>query len=684
MPPLYLNETQRKTLNAILDAFIAPLSSEEQKVFRGKLKQSSCNLSETQVSAMASISATSLGILPIVIKKLENISKDKQDGFLQILTLLSTRPGSFLMTGSWTPLMDLDSQRRQEIMYSWKTSSLRAFRLLFKTFSSLSLFVAYNQTNSPLNDCIGFDAAHGDSFFENHPDYSPIEHARLPMMTTQEALRGPLKFDAVVVGSGAGGGVAAAVLAKQGLSVLVIERGKYYHQSEMDPFEEAAYDKMYDTGSSINSENGTIDCLSGATLGGGTAVNYLVSLKPQHFVREEWARTGLDYFISPEFNQDLDTVFNRIGASQENVLATKANQKFEKGCKELGYPIEMVYVNTKGLPHHCSRCMYGCRSGIKQSTANTWLQDAHQHGAFFLDRTEVTQVLTDRQKAIGVECIVHDSQKKIVINASRVIVACGALRTPSLLRASGLSNRNIGKHLRLQPIMFGFALFDEEIRQTEGPLITRVSDVDGDAKIEEGLVLPGALASRLPWRNAAEHKQLMLRHQHVLSLINVVRDQDSEGTVLPGSNPAFEFKLGKGDEQRLITCLERNMKVMAAAGARELHTMQPNIEPFIFEADEESRIDNPRFKKWIEALKKAGITPISAGLVSVHQLGSCRMGVSPKVSAVKPTGETWEVKNLYVADGSLLPTAVGVNPMVTIEALALKVARHAAQSSARL
>ncbi|KAI8355157.1 hypothetical protein BD560DRAFT_407337 [Blakeslea trispora] len=684
MPPVHLSEAQKRTLIAIMDTFIAPLSAEEQKKLEANIKQSSLRLSATQVSTMASISASSLDMLPAVIKKIENIPQDKQDGLLRILGLLSTRPGSFLMTGSWTPLMDLDSKRRQEIMYSWKISSLQIFRSLFKAFSSLSLFVAYNQTRSALNECIGYDATQGDTFFENHPDYSPIEHARLPMMTTQEALRGPMRFDAIVVGSGAGGGVAAAMLSKQGLSVLVVEKGKYYHQSEMVPFEEDAYSNMYDTGSSVSSENGTIECLSGATLGGGTALNYLVSLKPQHFVREEWARTGLDYFISPEFNQDLDVVFKRIGASQENILITKTNQKFEKGCRELGYPIEKVNVNTKGLPHHCSRCMFGCRSGIKQSTANTWLQDAHHHGATFLDRTEVTRVLTDRQRAIGVECVVHGSQKKIVIHASRVIVACGALRTPSLLRASGLSNPNIGKHLRLQPILFGFALFDEEIRQTDGPPITRVSDVDGDAKIEEGLVLPGALASRLPWRSSAQHKELMLRHQHILSLINVVRDQDSVGKVLPGSYPTFEYKLGKGDEQRMITCLERNMKVMVAAGARELYTMQPHVEPFRFEKEEESRIDNPRFKIWMQEVIKAGITPVSTGLVSVHQLGSCRMGINPQVSVVRPTGETWEVKNLFVADGSLFPTAVGVNPMVTIEALALKVARHAAQLDARL
>lgn len=301
---------------------------------------------------------------------------------------------------------------------------------------------------------------------------------------------------------------------------------------------------------------------------------------------------------------------------------------------ELGYHIEKVFVNTGGKAHHCSRCMMGCKSGIKNSTANTWLLDALHHGTRFLDRTLVTRVATNDRgtKAIGVECQVHGAQQPVFIRAKKVIVACGALRTPGLLKASGLSNSNIGKHLRLQPIMFGFGFFDEAIRQMDGPLITRVcnasDDCHGDtygAKIEEGLMLPGGLASKIPWYGAAKHKELMLRHKSVASFVNVVRDKDSVGVVTfdeSSPTPVYEYALSKHDGKSLTICIQRNMRILAAAGARELYTSQANVEGFAFNDDEESSADNPRFNRWLDKVSRAGISAVSTPLVSVHQLGS--------------------------------------------------------------
>ncbi|KAL9552813.1 hypothetical protein MBANPS3_003586 [Mucor bainieri] len=666
-PPLELSSSQASMLSAIFDTVLAQLTPEEEQAIQQKIqgRHDIYQVSSNQVAAMSQLSATSLQIPSVVVDFFSNhVAPDKRADLLRVLDILATRPGSFLLTGYWKPLPELSRQQREAVLLTWKNSSLQSLRNLFKILSNLCLYNAYSRTRSPLVDSIGHDAAHGDVFFETHPDYEPVEHARIPMMQTEEATQDGLAFDVVVVGSGAGGGVAAAELAKAGYSVLVIEKGKYYHQSEMVHEEETCYANMYDGGTSTTSTSGSIQCLSGATLGGGTALNYLVSLKPQHFVREEWAKLGLGYFASTQFSRDLDTVFDRIGASQDNILETKTNGRFEQGCHELGYPIEKVFVNTGGKAHHCSRCMMGCKAGIKNSTANTWLMDAWHHGARFLDKTLVTRIVTNNKnnnKAIGVECLVHNVQKPVFIRAKKVIAACGALRTPGLLKASGLSNSNIGKHLRLQPIMFGFGFFDETMRQMDGPLISRVcnasDDCHGDhygAKIEEGLMLPGGLASKVPWYGAAKHKELMLRHKSVASFVNVVRDKDSVGVVTFDPNsptPVYEYALSKHDAKSLTICIQRNMRILAAAGARELYTSQANVEGFAFHDDEASRADNPRFNQ-------------------------CRMGTLPKSSVVQPTGETWECKNIYIADGSVLPTAVGVNPMVTIEAIALHVSRQ--------
>lgn len=298
--------------------------------------------------------------------------------------------------------------------------------------------------------------------------------------------------------------------------------------------------------------------------------------------------------------------------------------------RELGYHIEKVFVNTSGKPHHCGKCMMGCKHGIKNSTANTWLIDALHDGAHFLDQACVTRILTKGNKAVGVEVQYND--ETFTIPCQKVVVAAGALRTPGILHASGLKNPHIGKHLRLQPILIGLGVYDEPIRQTEGPLITRVSNVSdnyhGDnygAKIEEGLMLPGGLSSRVPWLGAAKHREFMLKHRSIASFVNVVRDKDSVGVVTydpTSKTPVFDYALSKHDEKSMTICIERNMKIMAASGARELVTGQTNIEPFKFNDDEPSSVDNPRFLQWLERVQKAGISAVSTSLISVHQLGS--------------------------------------------------------------
>ncbi|KAI7905336.1 uncharacterized protein BX663DRAFT_502483 [Cokeromyces recurvatus] len=691
--PLVLTQPQEQTLGAIFDTFLGPLTDKEEELQqRIKGKEDIYEVTTAQAHQLAQLSASSLKVTSIVTEFMSHyVPPEKRGDLLRILDLLGTQVGTLLLTGHWRQQFGALTQRsREQVMLQWKNSNVKPLRHLYKTFSSLCLFNAYSQRASPLIKSIGHDGASGDVFFETHPDYDPIEHERIPIMSNIQN-NNSFTVDVVVVGSGAGGGVAAAELAKAGYTVLVIEKGRYFHQSEIVQAEEECYKNMYDTGTATLSTNGSIQCLAGSTMGGGTEVNYLVSLKPQHFVREEWAKQGLPYFISSQFNTDLEAVFQRIGASQDNFLDTKTTQKFEQGCRELGYHIEKVHVNTGGKAHYCSRCMMGCKSGIKNSTTNTWLKDALDTGRTkFLDQTRVIRILTSGQKATGVECQLPN-QQVIKIRAKRVIVACGALCTPSLLRASGLRNPNIGRHLRLQPILFTFGVYNETIRQSDGQLITRVcnasDNVHGDyygAKIEEGVTLPGMLATLLPWYGSAQHKSLMLRHKSILSLLNVVRDKDSVGAVkfdshsyfkLNGS-PVYDYSLSKHDEQSMMVSAERAIKILVTSGARELYTSQANVLPFEFREDEESCIDNPRFIKWLEEVRKAGVSAISTPLASVHQLGSCRMGTHPKSSVIQPTGETWEVKNLFIVDGSVFPTAVGVNPMVTIEAISLSISRQ--------
>lgn len=313
---------------------------------------------------------------------------------------------------------------------------------------------------------------------------------------------------------------------------------------------------------------------------------------------------------------------------------------------------------------------------------NSWLRDANEHNAKFMEKTKVDRVLIKNGKAVGVECTAHYT-RKVNIRANQVVVSAGALQSPGVLLRSGLKNKNIGRNLRLHPCSIAFGFFDRDIRTHEGSIMTAVSgvseNVDNEGygvKLEVPCLHPGAFSTVIPWRSAANHKEMMMRYNRCTPILVLTRDKDSPATVRydEKDNYIVDFSLSNHDTQSLLTGIERALNVLVAGGAREVLTGQLGMEPFVFREDEESRVDNPRFIEWKSEVLKYGLPQHGSAIFCAHQMGSNRMGISPKTSVAKPTGETWEVKDLFIGDASLFPTATGVNPMVTTETVALHVA----------
>lgn len=313
---------------------------------------------------------------------------------------------------------------------------------------------------------------------------------------------------------------------------------------------------------------------------------------------------------------------------------------------------------------------------------NSWLRDAAEHGAKFLEKTKVHRVLIEKGKAVGVECTINFG-RTIKIKADKVVVSAGSLQSPGVLLRSGLKNKNIGRNLRLHPCSLTAGFFDKKIRCFEGSIMTAVSGIaenledDGyGAKLEVPCLPPGSYATVFPWRGAAEHKEIMLRYEQCAPILILARDKDSVASVRydKEDNVVVDFELSKRDRHSITVGIEKSFDVLVAAGARLLISGQFGVEPFEFKEGEESSITNPRYLKWKKEVIKFGYPREGGGIFAAHQMGSNRMGISPKISVVKPTGETWEVKDLFVADASVFPTASGVNPMVTNEAICLHIA----------
>jgi choline dehydrogenase-like flavoprotein len=359
----------------------------------------------------------------------------------------------------------------------------------------------------------------------------------------------------------------------------------------------------------------------------------------------------------------------------------------ERGLERLGWHVGPLPRNVRGCAQDagCGWCGFGCRLGAKQSTMVTFLQDAAAAGARMVVGADVRRVLVDQGWAVGVEARSTGAPPwgspdpagargaRLKVRARAVVAAGGAIETPALLLRSGLRGQ-VGRHLHLHPGTAAIGVFDEPVRWWEGTTQARYSlelyDRLGPyAPIFETVPLhPAAAAAALPWQSAAQHRELMQHSAH-LSLIGVLCRDTTEGRVRidRDGNPRVRWRLNRQDEDRMAAGMAAAGEILAAAGASEVFSV--HRQRFAF------RPGGPdAHRAWAEATRQAGYRAGRATLASYHQMGSCRIGTDPAGSAVGPDQQTHEVKALYVADASVFPTAVGVNPMLTVMGLAHRAA----------
>lgn len=256
-----------------------------------------------------------------------------------------------------------------------------------------------------------------------------------------------LDTDILIVGTGAGGGVVAKKVSEwassKGVRVLVVEQGEYIPHEELVMTESESVQRMEERGAMTTNTEGTFPIIYARTFGGGTTINWSVSLRTPGAVRREWASYdvengggGVGWFQSREFSEALERVEKRMGVSAANLVHNTPNKIMLEACEVLGYKIEETPVNTGGNRHSCSHCGHGCRYGEKMGTMNSWLVDASLAGARFAEKVSVRRVLfakeevtgaggKRRKRVIGVEALVGDKhapggRKQIVIKCKEV------------------------------------------------------------------------------------------------------------------------------------------------------------------------------------------------------------------------------------------------------------------------
>ncbi|CAN6232501.1 unnamed protein product [Urochloa humidicola] len=638
---------------------------------------------------------------------------------------------------------ELPVEERERAMRWWSRQTmfppLRMFFLITKVFC-LYVFYSWTDENSdnPHWRAIGYSppladeeppVAAAEAEAERPPEKRPLDDgvvettnetdaslaaslAAKGLTVTDDAARNVCRVDCdvAIVGSGCGGGVSAAVLAAAGYKVVVIEKGNYFTARDYTSIEAPSMSNLYEGGGFVSTLSGGALLLAGSTVGGGTAVNWSACIKTPDAVLREWAREeGLPLFAAGEYADAMDKVFDRLGVTHGCAEEGLQNKVLRKGCEKLGYKVEPVSRNSSE-GHYCGSCGFGCRTGDKRGTDTTWLVDAVRHGAVILTECKAEKLILEHvvgggadssreKRCVGVAARSANPAvtRTVEVRARATVSACGSLLTPVLLCGSGLSNRHIGKNLHLHPTALVWGYFPPDTttapellsgKAYEGGIITSLHKVEEGSSnpgggappraiLETPAMGPAAAGTVFPWVSGRDMKERMLRYGRTVHIFSMVRDRGS-GTV-HGERRRVAYHLDAADRERMREGLRRALRVLAAAGAAEIGTHRSDGQRFVCRGATEAALEE--FLDGVDVARGPQSKAADWGLCcTAHQMGSCRMGATAEDGAVDARGESWEARGLYVCDASVLPGAVGVNPMVTIQLLPRHRHRRVAQA----
>jgi choline dehydrogenase-like flavoprotein len=621
-------------------------------------------------------SASELGVPDAVVRLVERDPRAAARRELkQLLSAWESPALTYAIGHGWKRYSALDQARREAALLSWCDSRMPQRRAAFQALRKGALLMYYalpapGGGPNPVWERIGYPGPLGRNPDAPAPSLAPVEPTAV---TTFDC-------DVCIVGSGAGGGVAAAVLADAGLDVVVVEAGGYWDDADFDGSELQALGEFY-SGSPTATADQSVGLIAGACLGGGTVVNYSTSFRTPDEVRAEWAAHGVPAFTGADYEASLDAVCERLGVNQEHNAPSTRDQKLRDGALALGWHVDAMPRNVDGRCDQgvdCGSCGLGCRRGAKQSTAKTWLRDAAEEGARLLVRTRVERVLIEQGRASGVQARTAAGHR-VTIRSRAVVAACGALHTPALLKRSGLQNQHVGRHLALHPATAVWGVYDEELRPWEGTMQALYSDQHRDldsgygVKYETAAALPHLAVPFFPWRGAAAHHELMQSLSSSVAFGVLLRDRDG-GEVKVGRDgePVVRYRLSPYDQGHMRAGVEGAASLHEAAGARRVFSSQSRWVSYEPGSGAGAR------ERFMAAVDACGWGAGRTHYASFHLMGSARMGGSPGTSAVAPDGQTWDVRDLYVFDGSAFPSASGVNPQVSIQAIAHMGARQLA------
>jgi choline dehydrogenase-like flavoprotein len=657
--------------------------------------------------------AGALDIVAEIERRMHGLDPATERQLDRLLRFLATRIGAWLLTGSAVAIPTQTAAQLDATLDRWQRSPRPSRRAAWQALRRLVLASYY--TTPAAHAAIGYlgpphrrlpryawegppvgepsaaepiarvaTASDRLAVFDDFAPPPPMPDALLRAISRGRDISGErvVRCDVCVVGSGAGGAVVAARLAAAGRDVVIIEEGPFVSYAEMNEDEATMTAMLYADGGARTTNDLSFTLLQGRNVGGGGTINWMIMLRPRPWVMDEWQREhGTTLLGENELVPALDRIERETGARlvPEDAHAP-ANRVILDGAARLGWQATPAAINADG----CIRagiCGLGCRYGAKRGALGVHLPAAAAHGARIFDDTRVARILIGRngagrtRKRVAARTLDRQSRRlpcRLTIEAATVVLAAGAVGTPSILQRSGLGGGGVGRFLRLHPTTAVFAEYDRAMQAGPGipqsALCTEFLHGDDGYGfwIESPSITPGLAAAAIQGFGAA-HRSLMVGSERQAALIVLVRDGAargaSQGEVVArrGGAVTIRYRLGAHERRRLAEGLRAAARLHFAAGARAATTLH---------------VGAPRMRTVddIEAAVALGFEPNLISLFSAHVNGTCRIGTDPATSGCTPDGERHGARDVFVADGSLLPTAPGINPHATIMAAASLVA----------
>lgn len=492
-----------------------------------------------------------------------------------------------------------------------------------------------------------------------------------------------LTCDVVVVGTGAGGGITAELLARAGFDVVMLEEGPLKTSRDFNQLESEAYPTLYQESAARKTSDKAINILQGRCVGGSTTVNWTSSFRTPSATLAHWRQHfGLgeltDDALAPYFQQ----AERRLNVSTWVVPPNENNDLLRRGAARLGIPAAAILRNVKGC-WNLGSCGLGCPTNAKQSQLLTGVPTALAHGARLVVNTRAVRLVAAQGGIQSLQAeyftqkhhstLDHRVNEAIEIKAKHFVVAGGAINSPALLMRSGLADPHdrLGKRTFLHPVVMSAATHDHRVEGWAGAPQTIYTDhylevdpVHGPMgfKLEAPPIHPLIFASSIPGFGQAQAEMLKaFPNQHIL--LALLRDgfaPASEGghvRLRNDGSPLLDYPLNDfvmdGARRALLAMAE----IQFAAGARQVMPVHEQAQPYTSWAQAQ------------EAIGRLPMVPLQTRVVSAHVMGGCGMAATATHGVVRPDGQHWQVRNLSVHDGSVFPTSIGANPQLSIYGL---------------